>query len=96
MKLKMSKNSKNSLGILRLMARRQVFRDINDPLDCYDDLELVWLFHFFRASISQITEMITNYLNFTKRFYAAPPLGGLCDTSIFRFWNIPDNLWRRD
>ena len=23
------------------MARQRVFRDLNDPLDCYDDLELV-------------------------------------------------------
>ena len=23
------------------MARQQVFRDLNDPLDCYDGLELV-------------------------------------------------------
>ena len=172
------------------MARQWVFRDLNDPLNCYDDLELVRRFRFSRASISQITELIANYLNFTERFYQRwnrsgltgagrpvgwvgsgyllqivttgsictnfsvrntnhkfqrlnlpietaistsyrdldrsevlclsdfdrsgrvgslnsrpvpslvlmllPPLAGLCGTSIFRFWNISDNLWRRD
>ena len=28
------------------MARQRVFRDLNDPLDCYDDLELVRRFRF--------------------------------------------------
>ena len=54
------------------IARQRVFRDLNDPLDCYDDLELVPRFRFSRASISQITELIADYLNFTKRSYAAP------------------------
>ena len=56
------------------MARQQVFRDLNDPLDCYDDLELVLRFRFSRVSISQITELIADHLNFTKRFYALPHL----------------------
>ena len=53
---------------------QRVFRDLNDPLDCYDDLELVRRFRFSRASISQITELIANYLNFTERSYASPHL----------------------
>ena len=53
------------------MARQRVFRDLNDPLDCYDDLELFRRFRFSRVSISQITELIANYLNFTERSYAA-------------------------
>ena len=55
------------------MARQRVFRDLNDPLDCYDNLEFVRQFRFSRASISQITELIANYLNFTERSYAVPP-----------------------
>ena len=60
------------------MARQRVFRDLNDPLDCYDDLELVRRFRFSRVSISQITELIANYLNFTERYYAAPPRLQVC------------------
>ena len=72
-------------------------RDLNDPLACYDDLEHVRRLRFSRASISQFTELIANYLNFTERFYAAPPPhAGLCGTWFFRFWNILYNLWRGD
>ena len=53
------------------MARQRVFRDLNDPLDCYDDLEIIRRFCFSRASISQIMRLIANYLNFTERSYAA-------------------------
>ena len=60
------------------MARQRVFRDLNDPLDCYDDLELVRRFRFSRVSISQITELIANYLNFTERSYAASPHLQVC------------------
>ena len=38
-----------------------VFRDFNDPIDSYDDLELFRRFRFSRALISQITELIANY-----------------------------------
>ena len=51
------------------MAHQRVFRDLNDPLECYDDLELVRRFRISRASISQITELIANYLNFTERSF---------------------------
>ena len=60
------------------MAHRRVFRDLDDHPDCYDDLELVRRFRFSRASISQITEQIANYLNFTERSYAAPPHLQVC------------------
>ena len=60
------------------MARQRVFRDLNDPLDCYDDLELVRRFRFSRVSISQIIELIANYLNFTERSYAASPHLQVC------------------
>ena len=53
------------------MACQRIFTDLNDPLDCCDDLELVRRFRFSRASIAQITEFIANYLNFTERSYAA-------------------------
>ena len=33
------------------MARERVFRDRTNPLDCYDDLELVQRFRFSRSSI---------------------------------------------
>ena len=60
------------------LARQRVFRDLNDSLDCYDDLELVLRFRFSKASISQITELIANYLNFIERSYAASPHLQVC------------------
>ena len=44
------------------MVRQRVFRDLTDPLDCYNDLELVQRFRFSRSSISRITELITHRL----------------------------------
>ena len=60
------------------MARQRVFRDLNDSLDFYDDWELVRLICFSRASISHITELIANYLNFNERSYAASPHLQVC------------------
>ena len=60
------------------MARQRVFRDLNDPLDCYDDLELVQRFRFSRWSISKITNLIDVHLNFTQRSRAAPPHLQVC------------------
>ena len=59
------------------MARQRVFRDLNDPLDCYDDLELVQRFRS-RSSISKITDLIDVHLNFTQRSRAAPPHLQVC------------------
>ena len=36
------------------MVRQRVFRDLNDPLDCYNDLELVRRFRFSRVSILKL------------------------------------------
>ena len=54
------------------MARQRVFRDLTDPLDCYDDLELVQRLRFSRSAISRVTELITHRLNVTDRSHAAP------------------------
>ena len=54
------------------MARQRVFRDLNDPLDCYDDLELVQRFRFSRSSISKFTDFIDVHLNFSQCSRAAP------------------------
>ena len=60
------------------MARQRVFRDRTDPLDCYDDLELVQRFRFSRSSISRITGLIVTDLNSTKRSHAAAPHLQVC------------------
>ena len=60
------------------MARQRVFRDRTDPLDCYDDLELVQRFRFSRSSISKITELISDRLNFTQRSQAVLPHLQVC------------------
>ena len=60
------------------MARQQVFRERNDPLECYDDLELFQRFRFSRSSISRITELTATHLNTTERFHAAPPHLQIC------------------
>ena len=60
------------------MARQRVSRDLTDPLDCYDDLELVQRFRFSRSAISRITELITHRLNVTDRSHAAPPHLQVC------------------
>ena len=51
---------------------------LNDPLDCYDDLELVQRFSFSRSSISKITDFIDVHLNFTQHSRAAPPHLQVC------------------
>ena len=33
------------------MARQRVSRDLTNPLDCYDDLELVQRFRFSRSAV---------------------------------------------
>ena len=54
-----------------LMARQRVFSDLNDFLDCYNDLELVRRFCFSGASIYQFIELIANYFKFYRTSYAA-------------------------
>ena len=60
------------------MASQRVFWDLNDFIDRFDDLGLVRSFRFSRDSISQITELIASYLNFTERSYTAPPHLQVC------------------
>ena len=70
----LAEEEENSLS----MARQRIFRELTDPLDCYDDLELVQRFRFSRSSISRITELIAHRLNFTDRSHAAPPHLQVC------------------
>ena len=56
------------------LARERVFRDRNDPLKFYNDLELVQRFRFSRSAILRITEFIFDRLNSTAdRSHAAHP-----------------------
>ena len=75
------------------LARERVFRDRSNPLDCYDDLELVQRFRFSRLSILKIAELIQGDLNSTDRFHAAHPHLQVC-VAILRFGYISTNLWR--
>ncbi|KAI6648709.1 Nuclease HARBI1 [Oopsacas minuta] len=52
-------------------------------VNCYDDMELVRRFRFSRVSISKITELIANYLNFTERSYPASPHLLVCMALLF-------------
>ena len=60
------------------LDRERVFRDRSDPLDFYDDLELVQRFRFSRSAILKITELIQNHLNSTDRSHAAHPHVQVC------------------
>ena len=53
------------------LARERTFRDRRDPLEFYNDLELVQRYRFSRTAILKITELIENFLNFTDRSHAA-------------------------
>ena len=77
------------------LARERVFRDRSNPLDCYDDLELVQRFRFSRLSILKIAELIQGDLSSTDRSHAAHPhLQDMCGSTILRFGYISTNLWR--
>ena len=56
----------------------RVFRDRSNPLDCYDDLELVQRFRFSRLSNLKIAELIQGDLNSTDRSHAAHPHLQVC------------------
>ena len=60
------------------LDRERVFWDRSDPLDFYDDLELVQRFRFSRSAILKITELIQNHLNSTDRSHAAHPYVQAC------------------
>ena len=53
------------------LARERTFRDRRDPLEFYNDLELVQRYRFSRTAILKITELIENFLNSTDRSHAA-------------------------
>ena len=55
-----------------------MFRDRNDPLELYNDLELVQRFRFSRSAILRITEFIFDRLNSTDRSHAAHPHVQVC------------------
>ena len=60
------------------LARERVFRDRNDPLEFYNDLELVKHFRFSRSAILRIREFIFDRLNSTDRSHAAHPHVQVC------------------
>ena len=60
------------------LARERVFRDRNDPLEFYNDLELVQRFRFSRSAILRITEFIFYRLNSTDRSHATHPHVQVC------------------
>ena len=60
------------------LARERVFGYRSNPLDCYDDLELVQRFRCYRLAILKITELIQDRLNSTDRSYAAHPHLQVC------------------
>ena len=60
------------------LSRERLFRDRSNPLDCYEDLELVQHFRFSRRAILKITELIQDHLNSTDRSYAAHPHLQVC------------------
>ncbi|CAC5403276.1 HARBI1 [Mytilus coruscus] len=57
------------------MRREHVFRDRTNPLDLYDDLELVKRFRFDRQTILQIADLLQEDLeSSTLRNHAIPPV----------------------
>ena len=60
------------------LARERVFRDRSDPLEFYDDLELMQRYRFSRSAILGITEIIVDHLNSTDRSHAAHPHVQVC------------------
>ena len=60
------------------LARERVFRDRSDPLEFYDDLELMQRYHFSRSAILGVTEIIVEHLNSTVRSHAAHPHTQVC------------------
>ncbi|CAC5403275.1 HARBI1 [Mytilus coruscus] len=59
----------------RAMRREHVFRDRTNPLDLYDDLELVKRFRFDRQTILQIADLLQEDLeSSTLRNHAIPPV----------------------
>ena len=57
------------------MRRERIFRDRTNPLEIYDDLELIERFRFDRGTILQITQLLQDDLESSNfRDKAIPPL----------------------
>ena len=56
----LAENSEESL------KKERVYRDRIDPLEFYDDLELMQRFRFSRSAILKITEIIVDHPNTTE------------------------------
>jgi len=57
------------------MRRERIFRDRTNPLEIYDDWELIESFRFDRRTILQITQLLQDDLeSSTFRSKAIPPL----------------------
>ena len=55
------------------MERQRIFRDLTDPLYCYDQR-----YRLSISSISRITELMSHRLKFTDRSHAAVPHLQVC------------------
>jgi hypothetical protein len=63
------------LEVRRAMRRERIFRDRTNPLEIYDDLELIERFRFDRGTILQITQLLQDDLESSNfRNKAIPPL----------------------
>ena len=63
------------LEVRRAMRRERICRDRTNPLEIYDDLELIERFRFDRRTILQITQLLQDDLeSSTFRNKAIPPL----------------------
>jgi hypothetical protein len=63
------------LEVRRAMRRERIFRDRTNPLEIYDDLELIERFRFDRGTILQITQLLQDDLESSNfRDKAIPPL----------------------
>ena len=77
------------------LPRERVFSDRCNPLDCYDELELVQRFRFSRLAILKNTELIQDYLNSTNRSFAAlPHLQIYVAIQFFASGYFSIDLWR--
>ena len=50
------------LEVRRVMRRERIFRDKTNPLEIYDDLELIERFRFDRGTILQIIQLLQDDL----------------------------------
>ena len=67
-------NRHRMLEVRRAMRRECIFRDRTNPLEIYDDLELIERLRFDRRTILQITQLLQDDLESpTLRNTAIPP-----------------------